>query len=246
MDAGTGTPTEIDTCPGRDYRPIHCRRQCSTGPPPKTLRLCVLTSRFRAIKQGLAKKCVNEIRRRPSCCPRFSPRSTEVYDALGDLRQALGRIEAAEALLCAQQCLSDDRRRVLHLLEPLRRHRPQPHRRERRLNHPRRPEMHPVLPRECVESQLPPSPKLTRWPGRASGSSDEIDSTTIGVRDLSESQAGEHLFLRSSHSAGVDKHGNARTAQESRSDCSSGAAANDHHDGTKRPIQRAVLRQDLV
>jgi hypothetical protein len=45
--------------------------------------------------------------------------SVDVRHAIGHLRQELGRIEPTERLLRDEQRLSDDRRRVLHLLKAL-------------------------------------------------------------------------------------------------------------------------------
>jgi hypothetical protein len=51
----------------------------------------------------------------------------DVRHALGDFPEQLGRVKSTEALLRCEQGLLDDRRRILHLLEPLGRRRPQPH-----------------------------------------------------------------------------------------------------------------------
>src|SRR5215831_2624013 len=59
--------------------------------------------------------------------------SVDVDHAARQVGEQLGRIELAEGFLCDQQRLPDHGRRVLHLLEPLGRGRPEPHRGERRL-----------------------------------------------------------------------------------------------------------------
>src|SRR5215813_7627885 len=77
--------------------------------------------------------------------------SVDVDHAARQVGEQLGRIEPAEGFLCDQQRLPDHGRRVLHLLEPLGRGRPEPHRGERRLDWVRRPQVFPVLARERVE-----------------------------------------------------------------------------------------------
>ena len=59
--------------------------------------------------------------------------SVDVDNAARDVGEQLGGIEPAEGFLRDQQRLLDHGRGALHLLEPLGRGRPEPHRRERRL-----------------------------------------------------------------------------------------------------------------
>src|SRR5499427_10147031 len=98
--------------------------------------------------------------------------SIDIDQTARDVGEQFGRIEPAEGFLRDQQRLPDHGRRVLHLLEPLDRGRPEPHRGERRLDWVRRPQVLPVLARERVERHhaLPvPVERATRPPrGRAS------------------------------------------------------------------------------
>src|SRR6058998_1793190 len=81
--------------------------------------------------------------------------SVDVHGSTRDVGEQFRRVEASERLLGDEQRLPDHRRRVLNLLEPLGRRRPQPHRREGRLHRVRRPQMLPVLARELVERHHP-------------------------------------------------------------------------------------------
>jgi hypothetical protein len=55
-----------------------------TGPPPHDpAHAQAEPSAIPTTMRGLVKKCVNEIRRRPSCCPAF-PCPVDVRHALGD------------------------------------------------------------------------------------------------------------------------------------------------------------------
>src|SRR6266545_7984338 len=147
--------------------PVYPRRPCVPlsvwRPWPSNTRVmvenvCVNSSGLR----GLVKGCVKKIRRRPSRCPLRSL-SISVRDALGDLWQELGRVETSEALLSDEQRLPDHGCRVLDLLEPLGRGRPQPHGGERRLHHVRCSQVLPMLLRERVEGHQP-APVLRQAP----------------------------------------------------------------------------------
>src|SRR5262252_1851605 len=84
--------------------------------------------------------------------------SVDVDHPARDVGEQLGRIEPAEGFLRDQRRLPDHGRRVLHLLEPLGRGRPEPHRGERRLDWVRRPE---VLD---SEPKVTPPHSFTRLP----------------------------------------------------------------------------------
>src|SRR6266700_2866098 len=76
--------------------------------------------------------------------PVHGTHTVDINHAARDVREQLRRVETPEGLLRDEQRLPDHRRRVLHLLEPFGRGRPQPNGREGRLDRVRRPQVLPA------------------------------------------------------------------------------------------------------
>lgn len=75
--------------------------------------------------------------------------------AMIDLHQQLRGVQSLEALLGDQQHLPDDRRSIVHLLEPPRRIGPQPQGGKGRFDRIARAQVHPVLLGKLVEREHP-------------------------------------------------------------------------------------------
>ena len=117
-------------------------------------------------KRGLVKKCVNEIRRRPSL-RRFTARTPLTYSHARRRRRRAAPARRAAGSVCSatSRVFQITAVAFVHLLEPLGRRRPQPHRGERRLDRVRRPQMLPVLAAGTGRtSPSGPSPRSRRAP----------------------------------------------------------------------------------